>query len=119
MAIALGIEGTYAMLPTGIQVHCQNERSQHQNRAQARKMMLAKLYQIELEKQNAEIAARRGQKSKIGFGGETARHYVLHPEQYVKDARTGLKSGQPQIVLDGDIDEFLEGFLRWSMADEE
>jgi peptide chain release factor 2 len=106
-------------LPTGIQVLCQNERSQHQNRAQARKMMLAKLYQIELEKQNAEIAARRGQKSKIGFGGETARHYVLHPEQYVKDARTGLKSGQPQIVLDGDIDEFLESFLRWSMADEE
>ncbi|MCA9117615.1 MAG: PCRF domain-containing protein, partial [Planctomycetaceae bacterium] len=97
---------------TNTVVYCQNERSQHQNRAAARKMLLSKLYQLELERRQAENAARRGEKSRIGFGGETARHYVLHPEQYVKDARTGQRTGQPNVVLDGDIDEFLEGYLR-------
>ncbi len=101
-------------LPTGVVAACQNERSQHKNRATAKKMLIAKLYRIELEKREAEVAARHGQKSKIGFGGETLRHYVLNPDQYVKDARTGLR-GNPMQVLDGEIDQFLEAYLRWSI----
>ncbi|MGE3316101.1 MAG: peptide chain release factor 2 [Planctomycetaceae bacterium] len=104
-------------LPTGVVVQCQNERSQHKNRALARKMLIAKLYQIEQEKRAAETAARRGLKSKIGFGGETIRNYVLHPEQYVKDTRTGHKAGNPSVVLDGDLDPFIEAYLRWSLAE--
>ncbi len=103
--------------PSGVVVQCQNERSQHKNRATARKMLQAKLYQMEMEKRDAELAAKRGSKSKIGFGGATVRNYVLHPEQYVKDARTGEKAGNPQPVLDGDIDTFLEAFLRWTLAE--
>ena len=104
-------------LPTGEVVQCQNERSQHKNRAQARKMLIARLYQIEKDKRDAEIAAKRGAKSRIGFGGETIRHYVLHPDQYVKDARTGLKTGNPQAVLDGEkLDQFVEEYLRWSIG---
>lgn len=105
-------------LPTNTVVQCQNERSQHKNRATARKMMIAKLYQAEMEKREAQIAARHGQKSKIGFGGETARNYVLHPEQYVKDTRTGHKAGNPTAVLDGDLDPFIEAYLRWSIGSE-
>ncbi len=81
-------------------------------------MLIAKLYQIELEKREAEISARRGSKSKIGFGGQTVRNYVLHPDQYVKDARTGTKVGNPQPVLDGDLDKFLESFLRWTLTEQ-
>ncbi|MEZ6123399.1 MAG: peptide chain release factor 2 [Planctomycetaceae bacterium] len=103
--------------PSGVVVQCQNERSQHKNRATARKMLQAKLYQREMEKRDAELAAKRGSKSKIGFGGATVRNYVLHPDQYVKDARTGTKVGNPQPVLDGDIDVFLESFLRWSLSE--
>lgn len=105
-------------IPTGVVAACQNERSQHKNRATAEKMLIAKLYQIELEKREAEISARRGSKSKIGFGGQTVRNYVLHPDQYVKDARTGTKVGNPQPVLDGDIDKFLESFLRWTLTEQ-
>ena len=103
-------------LPTGVVVQCQNERSQHQNRALARKMLVAKLYQIEQEKQEQAIAARRGEKSKIGFGGQTIRHYVLQPQQFVKDDRTELKTSNPLEVLDGDLDPFLEAYLRWSIS---
>jgi peptide chain release factor 2 len=103
-------------LPTNVVVQCQNERSQHKNRALARKMLVAKLYSIEQEKRDAELAARRDQKTKIGFGGATIRNYVLHPEQYVKDTRSGHKSGNPQSVLDGDLDPFIEAWLRWSIG---
>ncbi|GAB4155489.1 MAG: peptide chain release factor 2 [Planctomycetaceae bacterium] len=103
-------------LETNVVVQCQNERSQHKNRATARKMLIAKLQQIEEEKRDAELAERRGQKSKIGFGGETVRNYVLHPDQYVKDARTAHKSGNPTNVLDGDLDDFIESYLRWRMS---
>jgi peptide chain release factor 2 len=102
-------------IPTGEVVQCQNERSQHKNRAMARKMLIAKLYQAEIEKREAEIAARHGQKSKIGFGGETARHYVLHPDQYVKDTRSGHKTGNPNSVLNGELDPFIEAYLKWSI----
>jgi peptide chain release factor 2 len=103
-------------LESGVVVQCQSQRSQHKNRAQARKMLAAKLYQIQQEKRDAELAAKRGQKSKIGFGGQTVRNYVLHPEQYVKDARTSLKVGNPQPVLDGGLDPFIEEYLRWSLG---
>jgi peptide chain release factor 2 len=105
-------------LPTGVVVQCQNQRSQHKNRAQARNMLVAKLHQIEQDKRSAELAAKRGRKSKIGFGGETVRNYVLHPEQYVKDTRTGHKSGNPEPVLDGALDPFIESYLRWSIGKE-
>lgn len=103
-------------LPTGVAVQCQNERSQHKNRALAQKLLQAKLYQIDKDKKDAEVAAKRGTKSRIGFGGETIRHYVLNPEQYVKDARSGHKHGNPTKVLDGEnLDEFIESYQRWAM----
>ena len=103
-------------IPTGVVVHCQNERSQHQNRALARKMLTAKLYQIEVDKRDAENAARHGAKSKIGFGGGTIRHYVLNPERYVKDDRTGTRHVNPDVVLDGELDPFIEAYLRWNIS---
>lgn len=102
-------------LPTNTVVQCQNERSQHQNRALAQKMMIAKLYQIEMDKREAENAARRGQKSRIGFGGETIRSYVLHPESYCKDNRSEYKTSHPQAALDGDLDPWIEAYLRWCL----
>ncbi|MCX7395279.1 MAG: peptide chain release factor 2 [Planctomycetales bacterium] len=102
-------------LPSNAVVQCQNERSQHQNRALARKMMIAKLYQMEEDKRDAEISARRGQKSRIGFGGETIRSYVLHPESYCKDNRSEYKTAHPLAVLDGDLDPWIESYLRWAM----
>jgi peptide chain release factor 2 len=102
-------------LPTNTVVQCQNERSQHQNRAAARKMLVAKLYQMQQEKKEADIAARRGSKSKIGFGGQTIRNYVLQPEQFVKDTRSDLKANNPFEVLDGQLDPLIEAYLRWSL----
>jgi len=103
-------------LPSGVVVQCQNERSQHKNRAIAQKMLVAKLYQIEQDKRDAEIAAKRGQKSRIGFGGEPIRHYVLAPQQYVKDARTGFQVGNPGKVFDGELGPFIEAYLRDSIG---
>src|SRR5690606_14997839 len=99
-------------IPTGVVAHCQSERSQHQNRALARKLLTAKLYQMEVEKRDAEIAARRGEKSKIGFGGTTIRHYVLNPDRYVKDDRSGQRHTNPDVVLDGGLEPFIEAYLR-------
>lgn len=103
-------------LPTNTVAQCQNERSQHQNRAAARKMLIAKLYQMGEEKKAASTAARRGEKCKIGFGGQTIRNYVLQPEQFVKDTRSDLKTNNPLEVLDGDLDEHIEAYLRWSIS---
>ena len=103
-------------IPTGVVAACQNERSQTKNKSTAKKMLIAKLYQIERDKREAELSAKRGSKTKIGFGGEPVRHYVLNPDQFVKDARTGLRVGNPQPVLDGKIDEFLEAYLRWKLG---
>ncbi len=103
-------------IPTGVVAACQSERSQTKNKSTAKKMLIAKLYQIERDKREAELSAKRGSKTKIGFGGEPVRHYVLNPDQFVKDARTGLRVGNPQPVLDGRIDEFLEAYLRWKLG---
>jgi peptide chain release factor 2 len=103
-------------IPTGLYVRCQNERSQHKNRATARKMLTAKLYQMEQDRRDAEKASKRDSKTKIGFGGEPIRHYVIHPESFVKDSRSGLKTGNPGPVLDGKLDPFLDAYLRWNLA---
>ncbi|MBX3444163.1 MAG: peptide chain release factor 2 [Planctomyces sp.] len=103
-------------LPTNVVVQCQNERSQHQNRAAARKLLIAKLYQMQQEKKEADLAARRGAKCKIGFGGQTIRNYVLQPEQFVKDTRSDLKATNPHEVLDGALDPLIEAYLRWSLV---
>jgi peptide chain release factor 2 len=79
-------------------------------------MLTAKLYQMEEDRRDAEVAAKRGQKSRIGFGGETIRSYVMAPQQYVKDARTAYTASNPQKVLDGEIDQFIESYLRYSIG---
>lgn len=97
---------------TGIEVKCQNERSQHQNRALARKMMLARLARLEDEKRDAESAAKYKNLAKVGFGSQI-RNYFLHPDQRVKDTRTGHSQNNFHHVLDGDIQGFFDAYLRW------
>jgi peptide chain release factor 2 len=97
-------------LPTGLVAACQNDRSQHKNRATAMKMLKARLYDLELQKRRAEHDATEATKSDIGFGHQI-RSYVLHPYKMVKDLRTGTESGNPTAILDGDLDEFLEAAL--------
>ena len=96
--------------PTGIVVQCQNERSQHKNRATAMKMLKARLYELELQKQEEAVAAANAAKTDIGWGHQI-RSYVLQPYQMVKDLRTGIESSQPQGVLDGDLDPFMAAAL--------
>ncbi|REK15604.1 MAG: peptide chain release factor 2 [Planctomycetota bacterium] len=102
-------------IPTGIVVQCQNERSQHKNRATALKMLRARLARIEEEKREAEQAAKYQEKAKTGFGSQI-RNYFLHPDQRVKDVRTGYYVGNFQSVLDGNLDGFLDAYLRWRAA---
>jgi len=102
-------------LPTGIVVQCQNERSQHKNRATAIKMLRARIARLEEEKREAEQAAKYQEKAKTGFGSQI-RNYFLHPDQRVKDARTGFYVGSFQSVLDGNIQGFLDAFLRWRVG---
>ena len=97
-------------LPTGIVVQCQNERSQHKNRATAWAMLRARLYEAELQRREEEAQAAAAAKSEIGWGHQI-RSYVLQPYQMVKDLRTGIESSNPSAVLDGDIDEFMEAAL--------
>jgi peptide chain release factor 2 len=97
-------------LPTNIVVQCQNERSQHKNRAAAMSMLKARLYEMELKKREEALQAAHEAKSDIGWGHQI-RSYVLHPYQLVKDLRTGVETGNTQKVLDGGIDEFLEAAL--------
>lgn len=97
-------------LPTGIVAACQNDRSQHKNRATAMNMLKAKLYDLELQKRRAAQDATEATKSDIGFGHQI-RSYVLHPYKMVKDLRTGIESPNPTAVLDGDLDPFLEASL--------
>jgi peptide chain release factor 2 len=97
-------------IPTGIVVQCQNERSQHKNRATAWTMLKARLYERELKKREDEAASQAASKTEIGWGHQI-RSYVLQPYQLVKDLRTGVESTNPSGVLDGDIDEFVEAAL--------
>tara|TARA_B100000427_G_scaffold292555_1_gene270016 strand:+ start:2949 stop:3821 length:873 start_codon:yes stop_codon:yes gene_type:complete len=97
-------------LPTKIMVQCQNERSQHKNKETCMNMLRARLYEFELQKKDKETEDIEKSKSDIGWGHQI-RSYVLHPYQMVKDNRTSFESSNPDKVLDGDIDNFLENYL--------
>lgn len=97
-------------LPTGIVVACQNERSQHRNRAMAMKILRARLYELEMEKRKEKMEDLHKSKKEIAWGSQI-RSYVLHPYRMVKDHRTGVEVGNTDAVLDGGIDEFIEAYL--------
>ncbi len=97
-------------IPTGIVVQCQNERSQLQNREQCLKMLRAKLFELELEKKEEEIAKLEGDRMKIEWGSQI-RSYVFQPYTMVKDLRTGEETGNVQAVMDGELDPFIRAFL--------
>ena len=97
-------------LPTGIVVQCQNERSQHKNKAMAMKYLKSRLYERELRQKNEKIDEENKQKKDIAWGSQI-RSYILHPYKMVKDHRTNLETGNAQKVLDGDIDEFIHAYL--------
>ncbi len=97
--------------PTGIVVQCQNERSQHKNRAQALKVLKARLYMLEEQKRDAEVAKLYGTKGEIAWGSQI-RSYVMQPYQMVKDHRTDYQRGNVEAILDGELDGFIESFLR-------
>jgi len=98
-------------LPTGVVVTCQSERSQIKNREAAMKMLKAKLYQREIERQEQELLEIRGEQKEIGWGSQI-RSYVFHPYSMVKDHRTNTESGNVQAVMDGDLDQFINAYLR-------
>ncbi|MFN7151204.1 MAG: peptide chain release factor 2 [Microthrixaceae bacterium] len=103
-------------LPTGIVVACQNERSQHQNKDRAMKMLKAKLLELEHRKHQERLDEITGEGASVNFGSQD-RNYVLQPYQQVKDLRTGLELSNPEAVLDGELDGLMEAFLRWQRAD--
>jgi peptide chain release factor 2 len=98
-------------LPTGIVVTCQNERSQTQNRERAWAVLRAKLVERREQEREAELARLRGEHVEAGWGNQI-RSYVLQPYTMVKDLRTGVETGNPSAVLDGDLDAFIDGYLR-------
>ena len=102
-------------LPTGIVAQCQNERSQHQNREVAMRVLRARLFEVEREKREQEIAAQSGEKAEIEWGSQI-RSYVLHPYKLVKDHRTGEETANVDRVLDGDIDAFIYAYLKTRTA---
>ncbi len=102
-------------LPTGITVSCQSERSQIQNRAKAMQMLKAKLYQYELEKQKEKQKELEGEKKDITWGSQI-RSYVFQPYQMVKDLRTGYETGNIEAVMDGELDGFIESYLKWKAS---
>ena len=99
-------------LPTGIVVQCQNERSQHMNKDKAMQMLKAKLYLLKQEENAKKAAGIRGEVTEIGWGNQI-RSYVMQPYTMVKDRRTGVESGNVDAVLDGDLDPFINGYLKW------
>ncbi|KMJ55358.1 peptide chain release factor 2 [Bacillus sp. LL01] len=101
-------------LPTNTVVTCQNERSQIKNRESAMKMLKAKLYQLEIEKQQQELDEIRGEQKDIGWGSQI-RSYVFHPYSLVKDHRTNFEIGNTNGVMDGDLDGFINAYLRSSL----
>ncbi|MGF6953908.1 peptide chain release factor 2 [Neobacillus sp. B4I6] len=98
-------------LPTNVVVTCQSERSQIKNRDAAMKMLKSKLYQLEIERQEQELLEIRGEQKEIGWGSQI-RSYVFHPYSMVKDHRTSAESGNVQAVMDGDLDQFIDAYLR-------
>ena len=98
--------------PTGIVVQCQNDRSQHKNKAEAMKMLKAKLYMLEQQKRDAELAKLYSSKGEIAWGSQI-RSYVMQPYQMVKDHRTDCQTGNVTAVLDGEIEDFIESYLRF------
>jgi peptide chain release factor 2 len=98
--------------PSGIVVQCQNERSQHKNRATAMKQLRARLYEYELDKKKLEARETEDTKLGINFGSQI-RNYVLAPYRMVKDLRSRLSSGDPDRILDGDLDAMIHAFLVW------
>jgi peptide chain release factor 2 len=97
-------------LPTGIVVQCQNERSQHKNRAMAMKVLKARLYELKLKEQAQKIEDLHSNKKQIAWGSQI-RSYILQPYRLVKDHRTSIEKGNVDAVLDGEVDEFIEGYL--------
>lgn len=102
-------------IPTGVVVQCQSERSQIKNRESAMKMLKAKLYQLEIEKQEQQLAEIRGEQKEIGWGSQI-RSYVFHPYSMVKDHRTNEETGNTGAVMDGDLDAFINAYLRSRIA---
>jgi peptide chain release factor 2 len=102
--------------PTNIVISCQSERSQTQNREAALKVLRARLYQLELEKQQEERDTLKGEHVEAGWGNQI-RSYVLHPYKMVKDLRTGYEATNPEAVLDGQLDGFMEEYLRYSVGE--
>ena len=98
-------------IPTGIVVQCQNERSQHKNKATAINLLKSKLYEIEVQKMDDERKAKEDKKSEIGWGNQI-RSYVLHPYRMVKDLRSNYEISDPDAVLDGDIDKLIFSNLK-------
>lgn len=98
-------------LPTGIIVQCQNERSQHSNKAAALKILVAKLGEKQRQEQQKELDSIRGEQMDIGWGSQI-RSYVFHPYSLVKDHRTNVEVGNAQAVIDGDLDKFIDGYLK-------
>ncbi|WP_334129128.1 peptide chain release factor 2 [Sneathiella sp.] len=105
-------------IPTNVVVQCQNDRSQHKNKAEAMKMLKSRLYELELQKREAEAQETRDSQTDIGWGHQI-RSYVLHPYQMVKDLRTGVEKGNAQGVLDGDLDDYLAAALAQKIGGEE
>lgn len=103
--------------PSGLVVTCQNERSQQQNRAQAMKVLKSRLYEKVLEEKRAIADEIEAGKKEIGWGSQI-RSYVLHPYKMVKDHRTNFEIGNAEKVLDGDLDKFIDAYLRWSVLGE-
>jgi peptide chain release factor 2 len=103
-------------IPTGVVVSCQNERSQHQNRANALRILRARLYELEKEKQRVKLEELHSTKKEIGWGSQI-RSYVLHPYRMIKDHRTEYETGNVEPVLDGDLNEFIKRYLVFSSRD--
>jgi peptide chain release factor 2 len=99
--------------PSGIIVTCQNERSQLQNKLQAMKVLRSRIYDLEMEKKKAESDIVEANKKEIGWGAQI-RSYVLHPYKLVKDHRTSFEVSNAEKILDGDLDKFMDAYLRWS-----